>query len=217
MKRNYNWLSHLSNFVVVILGVYIAFYINERAKINQDRKESYVLLNSLAEDLSGDIDTYENYQIPLNKQNLEKVQNLLELLISDSVENIGNALLEAMQLQNYVPTSSTYSSMKSSGKLTLIEDLAIRKMLTNFYEGLVIESERKGEFQTDYFTDELIQWLTSNVDMIDMEILNEGNIVVLRNKLIIYQSFIEQKIDSYEKIVKESKKIKLKIEEITRS
>lgn len=217
MKRNYNWLSHLSNFVVVILGVYIAFYINERAKINQDRKESYILLNSLAEDLSGDIDTYENYQIPLNKQNLEKVQNLLELLISDSVENIGNALLEAMQLQNYVPTSSTYSSMKSSGKLTLIEDLAIRKMLTNFYEGLVIESERKGEFQTDYFTDELIQWLTSNVDMIDMEILNEGNIVVLRNKLIIYQSFIEQKIDSYEKIVKESKKIKLKIEEITRS
>ncbi|MCO6477573.1 MAG: hypothetical protein J5I94_13160 [Phaeodactylibacter sp.] len=44
MKGKYNWLNHLLNFVAVILGVYLAFYINEKAKANQDKNESLLLM-----------------------------------------------------------------------------------------------------------------------------------------------------------------------------
>ena len=74
MKRTYHWLNHVLNFLAVILGVYLAFYINERAKVNQDRKESRLLMNSLMEDLSEDIRVYEEYQIPANIQHHGNLQ-----------------------------------------------------------------------------------------------------------------------------------------------
>lgn len=148
-KRKYNWSNHIFNFIAVILGVYLVFYFNERAKINQDRNESLTLMNSLVGDLSEDIRRYEEYQIPVNIQHQQNVESLLESLLTDSLDHIGNQLSAILGVENYAPTSSTYNSMKSSGKLRLIEDLALQKMLTDYYDGLVIESDRKGEYQVE--------------------------------------------------------------------
>lgn len=217
MKRKYNWLNHLFNFLAVILGVYLAFYINESAKINQEKKESFILMQSLVSDLSEDIKRYEEYQIPENIQHQQNVEQLLESLLVDSLEGIDGQLSAILGVENYEPTASTYSSMKSSGKLSLIEDLTLQKMLTDYYDGLVFESTRKGQYQVDYFTDELLAWLTKNVDFYDMQLLNKNELVVLRNQLMIYASLIDQKVNSYEMIVEDSKKLKRHIESILES
>ncbi|WP_194972473.1 hypothetical protein [Aquiflexum lacus] len=215
MKRKFNnWTNHFFNFLAVILGVYLAFYINERAKLNQDRKESRLLMNSLINDLSDDIKTYEEYQIPKNIQYQENLERLLNLLLSDNLDSLDSQLSSILGVENYAPTTSTYSSMKSSGKLSLFDDLALQKKLSDYYEGQVPESVRKGEFQVEYFTNELLTWLTNNVDLMDMEILKKDELVVLKNKLIIYSSLIDQKVKSYEVIVLDSKKLKLHIESI---
>lgn len=217
MKIKYNWLNHLFNFLAVILGVYLAFYINEKAKINQDRNESLILMKSLANDFSEDIKTYEEYQIPENIQHQKNVENLLKLLSTDSLAGIEDQLSTIFQLENFAPTTSTYSSMPSSGKLRLIEDLALQKKLSDYYEGLVLESIKKGEFQVDFFTNELLTWLTNNVDLLEMEILNKEELIVLRNKLIIYESLIGQKVKAYEMIVEDSRKLKQRIESIIKA
>lgn len=217
MKRKYNWLNHIFNFLAVILGVYLAFYINERAKINQDRNESLIWMKSLVNDLSEDITKYEEYEIPVNSQHQQNIENLLNALMTDSLKGIEEQLATILQVENYAPTSSTYSSMKSSGKLSLIEDLGLQKKLSDYYEGLVQETIRKGEFQVDYFTNELLTWLTNNVDFTEMKILNKGEIIVLRNKLFIYEAMIDQKVQSYEMIVEDSKELKLHIESILKS
>lgn len=214
MKRKSNWSNHLFNFIAVILGVYLAFYINEKAKINQERDESLILMNSLINDLSEDINTYEKYHIPVNIQHQQNVENLLELFETDSLEAIGDQLSTIIQIENYAPTTSTYSSMKSSGKLRLIEDLTLQKKLTDYYDGLAIESYRKGEYQVDFFTNELLSWLMYNVDLLEMEVLDRDQLVILRNKLLIYGSLIDQKVKTYEMIVDDSKKLKLHIESI---
>lgn len=212
MKRKSNWSNHLFNFLAVILGVYLAFYINEKAKQNQDRNESVVLMNSLVGDLSEDIRVYEEFQIPLNRQHQQNVGKFLEMLLTDSLEGINAQLPTIMQVENFSPTTSTYSSMKSSGKLRLIEDLTLQKKLTDYYDGLAVESQMKGEYQVDYFTNELLAWLTNNVDLAVMEILNKDDLILLRNKLIIYESLIAQKVNAYEMIVESSKELKLSIE-----
>lgn len=217
MKRKYNWLNHVFNFLAVILGVYLAFYINERAKISQDRKESLLLMNSLVEDLAEDLDTYEKYQIPLNIQHQENVGNLLELLVIDSLVGIEEQLPTILQVENYAPTTSTYSSMRASGKLRLIDDLALQKSLSDYYEGLVLESVKKGEYQVTFFTEELLTWLTNNVDLLAMKVLNKEELIVLRNKLIIYESLVDQKVKAYETIVTDSKQLKMRIESILKS
>jgi hypothetical protein len=217
MKRTIDWPNHLFNFVAVILGVYLAFYVNERAKINDDRKESIVLMSSLVNDLSEDINVYENYQIPANIKQHKDVEELIAMLIEKNFDGIGEQLRLVMQVENFAPTSSTYSSMKLSGKLRLIDDLSLRKNLTEYYDGMVAESSRKGEFQAEYFTKELLVWLTNNVDLIEMEILDKKDLTVLINHLIIYGSLIDQKVESYKSIVEDSKKLKESIETLIAS
>jgi hypothetical protein len=118
------------------------------------------------------------------------------------------------QVENFGPTTSTYGSMKSSGKLGLIEDLTLRKKLTGYYEGVVLEGIKKGEFQVDFFTEELLTWVIQNVDLSEMRILNKDELIILRNKLIIYESLIDQKVEAYEMIVEDSKQLKVSIESV---
>jgi len=212
MKIRYEWVNHLLSFISVILGVYLAFYLNEKAAVNKEIKEGQLLMNSLIIDLSEDIEVYEDYQIPENTQQYRNIDTLIELLLKDSLVDIEEKFILVFQVENYTPTTSTYNSMKSSGNLNLIDDLVLQKELTDFYEGAVSESIRKGEFQADYFTSELLGWLTNNVDLRDMKLLDEANLIALPNKLIVYQSLIDQKINSYRLIVEESKKLKLSIE-----
>lgn len=207
MNEKYSWTNHVFNFLAVILGVYLAFWVNERSKVNEDRKESMVLMNSLVNDLAKDIKLYEEFEIPENVKQQENIGNLLELMASGKVDDIGSKLIVVFQVENYSPTNSTYSSMKSSGKLTLINNLNLQKELSDYYEGLVFESIKKGEFQAEYFTTELLSWLTNNVDLLEMKLLKRDELIVLRNKLIIYESLIEQKVNSYTMIVEDSEKL----------
>lgn len=216
MKRRRNWSGHILNFLAVILGVYLAFYMNERAKANSDRAEGVLLMEALVADLSDDIQSYAEYQIPLNEQHLENVGLLLSALATDSAD-APISLGAIFEVQNFSPTTATYSSMKSSGKLRLIDDLTMRKNLTSYYEGLVLESVAKGEYQVDYFTDELLAWLTLHADLSVMALTEDADRLVLLNKLIIYQSLIDQKVESYRMLVEQSQEIKAQIEGVMKS
>jgi hypothetical protein len=213
MKRTIHWQNHFFNFLAVILGVYLAFYISERSKESRDRKEMKVLTQSLITDLSEDIRAYEAYQIPVNREHEANIDGLISLLDSGSTEERSNALAGVFALENYSPSSSTYGSMKSAGKLGLIEDPDLRKQLAEYYDGYGRESEMKGTFQVDYFSEHLLPWITDHVDIMTMEILHPDEIPVLRNKLIIYSSLINQKTASYETLVEKSKALVARMEE----
>lgn len=214
MKRKHNWLNHLFNFLAVILGVYLAFLINEKAKNNQDYKESRTLMTSLVNDLSEDIQDYENFLIPVNIQHQKNVESLLNSLMTDSLDGINDQMFAILSVENFAPTTSTYSSMKASGKLGLIDDLSLQKSLSDYYEGLAVENIRKGEYQVEYFTTEVMAWLTNNVDLTNMEFIHTDELTVFINKLIIYGSLISQKIESYKMSVESSRELKLQIESI---
>ncbi|SMG51868.1 hypothetical protein SAMN05661096_03830 [Marivirga sericea] len=207
-KVKFDWLNHSVNFVAIIIGVYLGFYMNERTKANQNRQESLVLMNSLRTDLQSDIESYESYQIPENKRHQINVSDLLNILLKDSLSGNEDQLSTIFAVQNYEPSSATYSSMKSSGKLSLLNDLPLQNELANFYEGFVLESIDKGKSQVDFFSDELLPWYMNNLDFVSMQVLNGSELVVLRNKLIIYETLIDQKVQSYEGIVRESKALK---------
>ena len=207
MKTKYNWLNHVFNFLAVILGVYLAFFINEKAQAKQEREESIVLMNSLLADFSDDIERFDTYQIPKNKEHQQKVERLFTSLLEGVPEDLDEQLSGIFEVENYSPATSTYSSMKATGKVSLIRELSLQKMLSDYYDGLVLESARKGEFQVDFFTEEILNWLTDKVDFVQVKELSREDIIVLRNKLFIYESIIDQKVKSYELLLKESRKL----------
>jgi len=204
-KRKINWLNPFLNFVAVILGVYLAFYINENARATDEMEESVNWMNALKNDLTGDIETYESYHIPMNNQHVDNIGKLLTILSSDSLDQLSEHLPTLFQVENFVPTNSTYSSMKSSGKLELIQDLDLQKLIIDYYENDVEESSHRSDYQIEYFFDELIHWLTEHADLTNLAFDSEEQLTTFKNKLIIYQSLIEQKVSSYQVIVDESK------------
>lgn len=204
MKRTYHWVNHLLNFLAVILGVYLAFYINDRAQAAEEKKEYTALMQSLIHELSADIKTYETYQIPVNKAYLEQIDTLLTLLTSKQLEEANQALGALFQVENYVPSNSTYISIKSAGKFKLIQDLSLQKQLSDFYDGTALECIKKTELQADYFMEKVMDWMTRHADLIEMQIQAGADLTVLQNILLIYHSLVDQKIRSYEQVVDES-------------
>lgn len=214
MKKKYNWWNHVLNFIAVILGVYLAFYVNERAKLSEDREERTLLLKAMINDLAADIKTYQNYQIPVNEQYAAQIDSLLLALSATMPSVNSHALAAIFQVENYVPNTSTYNSIKSSGKIRLIEDLQLQKQLSDYYDGLVLECVSKNEIQVDYFMGEVVKWLTQNADLMDMQVSAESDWVVLRNTLLIYQSLVAQKVKNYAEIVEESRQLQNKLDSL---
>ncbi len=214
MKKEINYTNHLFNFIAVILGVYLAFYMNDSSKKYQDKKESILLMQSLATELREDIETYKNYQIPENKSHQQSLNKLITALTEKNNDKVNEYLSAIFKVENYTPTTSTYSSIKASGKFRLIESFELRKRISDFYEGQAIEGTKKGEFQIEYFKTELIPWVTTHMNLSEMTFLNNTENIILKNKLIIYESLLAQKVESYKTIVKESEELKTKIDSI---
>ena len=212
MLRRQNWLSHFISFLGVILGVYLAFYLSERASERHERAENAIFMKAIISDLENDMYIYENYQIPVNRKQQDDLNLIIEMLVKDSLNALGEMITNVFQVENSSPTTLSYTSMKASGKLHLINDINLQKQLNNFYESLAQECISKGQFQADYFTDELLSWINYNFDLIDMSIVKKDELVVLRNKLIMYQSFIDSKIECYQMILDSSKALISSIE-----
>lgn len=169
-------------------------------------------MESLSNEISKDFGTYTKYQIPENINHQERLNKLIIALSSNNTDSINKYMSAILRVENYVPTTSTYNSIKASGKFSLIENFEIRRDISDFYEGLAIESEKKTEFQTEFFKTELLPWVVRNIDLQDMKFINENEIIVLKNKIIIYESLISQKVDAYKIIIKESEKLIEKID-----
>mgnify|MGYP001799629805 FL=1 len=206
------WVNHILNFVAVILGVYIAFHISESAKESGEKEESIALMKALLDDLQSDLTTYTDYQIPFNKRYEEQVDSLLLALTNNDTDEIHAKLFQIFQVNNYNPTSTTYNSIKSSGKIRLINDLSLQRKLSDFYDGAAIECENKNQIQVDFFMQELVTWMTVNTDLYETTINKKADMIVLRNKLIVYTSLVAQKIEQYEKIAEDITELKAQLE-----
>lgn len=208
MRKNYNWINHLFNFLGVILGVFLAFFVSEQAKEAEDKKEIQLLIQSMINDLSDDIKAYEEYHIPVNTQYNENLDSMLFHLLNNNIAATNSLLPSLFQIENFIPNASVYNSIKSSGKIKLLDDLEIQKQLSDFYDGTAIECSEKSKIQVSYFIDEVVKWLVGNADLAQMKLLNEEELVVFRNTIMIYSSLVDQKVKNYHMIVDEANLLK---------
>jgi hypothetical protein len=211
MMGKINWTNHALNFIAVILGVLLAFYINENALQQKNRKELSRIKESLVRDLKEDINTYENYQIPVNNQQAAQIDTLIQFVLEKSSSRIDNYLYAILQVENYTPNSSTYNSLKSSGQISLFDDLETTKTLDYYYDGLALECQEKNKAQVNYFMDEVIPWMTRHSDLAQMKLRGKPELTTLQNILIMYQLLIQQKADHYGMIVDEAKALTAKL------
>lgn len=205
-----NWASHILNFIAVISGVFLAFYVEYLAEQRKENDEAKEILAAIIEDLEDDYRAYNKNQIPINEEQVQLLDQLMESVVAGEVptEEAAGAILN---LENFSPTSSTYLSITSSGKINLIDDLKVRENLSRYYDILAVESIKKGEFQVEFFSNEILPWMIANTDLMDVDVKSLKGKAFL-NKILLYRTFISNKIRQYKDIMNSSVILKKQLE-----
>ena len=211
MSNQVNWVDHIINVLSVIIGVSLAFWVNDSAERSKKARDLEAIVVSFIDELASDSATYVDYQIPLNIKQVEDIQAVIQFLAAKEYDSLIVYFESAIGLNNYDPTSTTFNSLSSSGKLELIEDFALKQAINTYHTVDVQEAELRGKFQIDFYINELLPWLMYNLDLTnpDMEKVDK---VKLTNLLIVYAGIIENKIKQYEYVAEEAGSLKAKLE-----
>ena len=115
------WRDHFIELVIVVIGIYIAFSLNN---LDQNRKQRSVKNNYLAQiskDLAKD-SLRLTYSIKYNTIKTKKLERGLELIRSNaSVDSVFTYIIEIGNYDFFTPDNFTLNSMLQSGDFKLIE------------------------------------------------------------------------------------------------
>ena len=156
--KDQNWFAVGLDFFIVVLGILIAFQITNWSETRSERKLESEYMVLLARDIVT-IETELKQQIVQDdyiaanaKTALVKVNNRYESL--DPLE-IGQSLTSIFGRRTLTLDSPTFSEMKSAGRLTLIQDTALRNRMISYFDEmqrLELISEQNNEFFVEAFT-----------------------------------------------------------------
>lgn len=135
-KARQKVLEYLIEFILVIVGISIAFWLSERAEDNKKDKLEVQYLEDLKEDLQADIDLID-YLAILNQGKTAELEKALTYLAGqpseltlDSIPYYGQAI---GNLNFFYPNNFTYISLKQSGDFKIVKNHDVRKLLVRLY------------------------------------------------------------------------------------
>jgi len=129
----------IGEIILVMIGILLALQVNNWNELRIDRAKESEYLERLREDLSSDLQQYN-----LNVDFYNQVFNFGKLALAyangDDLGTTSNwkilvAFFHSSQIWPIMPTSSTYDELKSSGELSLIQNLEIRNSLSYYHGG----------------------------------------------------------------------------------
>ena len=211
--KSINWSDHILNFVAVILGVSLAFFVNDNSERTKRNKEFEEVVQSFLEELKSDRATYIEYQIPDNQDQVRRISEVLLIIENGETDSLSEKFQRAISINNYSPSGVTFSSLTSSGKLDLIKDFQLRKELSNYQTVLSEEARIRGDIQVQFYMNQLMPWLLENIDFTNpsIESLQDKTLI---NTLIIYQSLVANKLAHYEYLASRIDSLELKLKNL---
>jgi len=213
-----NWKDHLLNFVAVILGVSLAFVITARSEQAKVEREFSLSAKAILDEVNDDIRTFEEYQIPDNKEKLKQMQIGVDLLSKGiASDSLRPYMMSFFDINNYAPTNIYLSSLISSGKLDLINDFTLKSMLLN-YHNFSDELLAQGDFQVDYLMDRILPWYIDHPEFLtdqfyDGREIDETDVLEASIIFTFYLSFVDGKIAKYEEALEQGKYLKDRLEQ----
>lgn len=212
--KQINWSDHILNFLAVIIGVTLAFYVSDNANKSKQDAELENIVQSFIDELEEDKETYLDYQIPSNEEQSKLIGDILALIQEKNVDSLEIKIGKALNLNSYNPAGVTFHSVVSSGKLNLFADFNLREDISIYYQLLAAEAEARGQLQLDFYMDQIVPWVVNNTDILNPsvdELIKDRKLV---NLLILYKSFIDNKIRHYVYMAQESEQLGNSLKEL---
>ncbi len=198
------------DLAIVIFGISIAFFIEQKGKFVDQKQEQVRYLKALSLDLNKDIRELSETQIPFNQFKNTEIKTVLKNVQKDRIihDSIQLKLRRTFVSLNAIINDDTYESIKQSGKFNIIGDLSIVKPIVSYYK----HSEKLKEIKsmnlehlnrlTDYcsqkgkFTMTKDKYGLITVDF-SSNLIRDFQFVNLLNK---WQILIDFKVSEYKKV-----------------
>ena len=166
------WSNHVIELLIVIMGIIIAFWLNNKATQSKENRQKIVYLNDIRNDLKKDSVRLSS-NIRNNEAKSEKLLRGLDL-IKNSESSIDSVLMYVLEIGNYDffnPENFTLTSLLQSGDLKIIDSEETKRellRLLRIYDS--IDNMQNNFLQA--LDDNYFPMLLTKVDMIEFKAID---------------------------------------------
>lgn len=129
--QSIQWRNHLIEFFIVLLGVTLAFWLNNLSEDVKERKVEKEYLTALQADLAKDVSLLSS-NIEQAEKKVRKFEGVLNKMIAGERLPLDTILKYVQLIGNYwffTPANYTYQTLEQSGDLKIISNRTIRGQL----------------------------------------------------------------------------------------
>ncbi len=216
-KEKIQWKNQLVNLVAIIIGVYIAFYITERASATKDHRQAKVFLAAMADDLEEDISSLTESTDTL-RYYTKVLQALTRSVVTKRIpkDSLNDMISGLYLIVPFNPKDNSYQSLLASGKLELVGDFDLRRKITALYHqhygAIRITDDISNQMRIQLITPFLMERMRfSSSGLVNAEELWRDNMFVNMSFSMHYSMLMKYRADSVALV--HAKELKQLIEE----
>ncbi|MEO1516499.1 MAG: DUF6090 family protein [Bacteroidota bacterium] len=157
MLQKINWRYAIGEIIIVIIGITIAFALNNWAMGAKERKMRLIYLDGLITDLEAEQSHLEE-NIATFEANIQGINGLRPYLYGkkDGRDSIWRKIFEYTKMVHFQPNDITYKTLVNSGHFHTLNDIQLQKELEGHYSyHLLVEQDydRQRTIHENYFGD----------------------------------------------------------------
>ena len=166
MRKKIDWLNHTLEFLVVLIGILIAFQLNQCSE-NKDKAE---LIKSHLSEIEAECNENElriNNSIIQTGEQIKNCDSLLELIKDgNNPIEIRNQSTKLLDLRNVDLAKSSYKVLVESGDIRFLRNYDTKRNIISLYEGFA-KIEQINKSNQNLYDNHFYPFLKTNFDLVN--------------------------------------------------
>jgi len=205
--RRIDWLNHFIEFIVVVIGILLAFQLNTCSSEKTQAKTIETHLNQIKKETEFNRETIEQ-AIQDGEEKVEKLKETLSLIRKgENYNKVNQNALQLLAVGGVYIRKNAYETLKTSSDLRLMKDFYQKQKIVDLYEYYKwVESYDEASmqvFNTDFYPYLMDHFDMSNGQVQKAEVYKNK---VFTNSLSAYQATTFNRVHKYKDCLKEINK-----------
>lgn len=171
-RQKIDWLNHSLEFIVVIVGILIAFQLNKCSSEKEQKSTIDIHSTEILKETRLNKTSFEN-AIKYDELNIAKMDTLFNLLKEkDDYAKINQLSFELLSLGGVYIRKNAYQTLIETGDIRFMKNYEDKQRIVNLYE-YYKWVESFNEISLNLYTSDYYPYLKNNFDLLEASIQEE--------------------------------------------